>query len=229
MKSEMEENIWIVIPAYNEEPVIKKLIEDINKFYLNIVVVDDCSTDQTSIEIQKTNAWYLKHIINLGQGAALQTGITFALSKNASFIVTFDADGQHFINDVILMYDEIKKNPTDVLLGSRFLGQAIGMSLKKKIILRLARIYTGLSSGLWLTDAHNGLRIFSRHAASNIEITQNRMSHASQIIDIIAKKKIRFREFPVHIIYTDYSLNKGQKISNSISIIVEQFINKFFK
>ncbi|UXY15539.1 glycosyltransferase family 2 protein [Chitiniphilus purpureus] len=220
-------DVWLVVAAYNEGSVIKEVLNDALDFFPNIVVVDDGSQDETAASILETGAWCVIHPINLGQGAALQTGITFALSRGASFIATFDADGQHDPKDVVGMVEQMKLSSADVILGSRFKGNTIGMPRIKQLFLRLAVFYTNLTSSVKLTDAHNGLRLFNRKAAMDLRIRQNRMAHASEIIDFIGKMKWVYEEYPVTIKYTDYSIRKGQRMSNSVSIVMDQLLSKF--
>ena len=219
--------IYVVIPAFNEEKKIGEVVSSVKEIFTNVVVVNDCSRDATSCVAEKSQATVLNHFINLGQGAALQTGIDYCKKRNAEYIVTFDADGQHSIADVKLMLDEIVKSNCDVVLGSRFLGESIGMPKSRKLLLKLAIIYTYLTTGLKLTDAHNGIRILSRKAIEKIKIRQNRMAHASEILEQIAENKLNYCEYPVTISYSEYSLQKGQKWWDAFPIIVDSILRKF--
>jgi glycosyltransferase involved in cell wall biosynthesis len=117
--------VAIIIPVYNEAEVIKGVVNNVLSHFEYVVCVDDGSLDDSVAEISQTKARLVKHPVNLGQGAALQTGIEFALlNKNIKYFVTYDADGQHDINDVSLMLTTIKKTQVDIILGSRFLGKA---------------------------------------------------------------------------------------------------------
>lgn len=220
-----DSSVWIVIPAYNEanvlEDVLRELL-DCNSAY-NVVVVDDGSTDQTAIVAGKLPVHTLIHPINLGQGAALATGIEYALKQGAQIVVTFDADGQMSPQDIETLISEIETG-VDVALGSRFLtALPTAMPKTKKITLKLATIFTRLTTGLKITDAHNGLRAFRAQALRKIVITQNQMAHASEILSQIARNKLTYREVPVTIRYTLYSKAKGQSIFNSINILFELF------
>ncbi|PMG27473.1 glycosyltransferase family 2 protein [Vibrio kanaloae] len=223
------QDLWLVVAAYNEDQVILDVLKNVLQHFPNVVVVDDGSTDNTISDICLTSAYCIPHPINLGQGAALKTGIDFALSKGAKYISTFDADGQHSIDDVKAMYTLISKEDTDVILGSRFLGKAVGITKFRRVFLKAAALFTGVTSGVWLTDAHNGLRMFNDKAAYLMDIRQNRMSHASEIISLIGINKLRYIEAPVTITYTEYSIAKGQKLSNSVSILIDQFMSKFIR
>lgn len=222
-------SLWIVIPAYNEGEVIAGVISHIKQFYQNIIVVDDCSTDNTGAIANTAGAIVLRHPINLGQGASLETGIRFALLQNAETIITFDADGQHRVEDISVLSHRQGETNADIVIGSRFLGNATGLPWLRRIVLRLAVLFTRITSGINLTDAHNGLRLLTRRAAEKIHIEQNRMAHASEIIEKIGSCGLSVAEAPVTIIYTEYSLRKGQKLSNAINILTELFIARINK
>lgn len=228
---EKMENVWVVIPAFNEGQVIKEVISTICDLNYNIVVVNDCSRDNTAKELQSLPIHVCTHAINLGQGASLQTGIIYALRKGADIIVTFDADGQHDVNDIRNLIVEFENKDVDVVLGSRFLNKADWREIPflKRLILRSAIFFTKLTTGLSVTDTHNGLRAFRSRAALKIRITQNRMAHASQILSQIATHRLKYVEVPVHIKYTPYSIKKGQKISNAFNILWDSFTEIFAK
>ena len=223
------QGVWIVIAAYNEEKMIASVVATLRKIYSNIIVVDDGSSDSTFKMAREAKAITLKHPINLGQGAALQTGITYALSKGAEFIVTFDADGQHCFGDIALLLRALQKTGSDVACGSRFLDAQASIPSFRKLILKLAVVFTWITTGIRMTDAHNGLRAFTGATARKIEIRQNRMAHASEIIEQIAYNKLKLIEVPVTIIYSEYSLAKGQHMSNSINILLDLLANRFAK
>jgi len=219
-------SVYFVIAAYNEGPAVEEVVHTCLAHYPHVVVVDDGSRDETLDVAVAAGAIGLKHVTNLGQGAALQTGIDYALKAGASHIVTFDADGQHRIEDVAPMLEALVSQHAEICLGSRFLGEAVGMSSMRRIVLKAAILFTWVTAGLKLTDAHNGLRVMTAKAARTIRIRQNRMAHASEIIEEISRHKISYIEHPVTIVYTEYSRAKGQRISNMINIVVELFMER---
>ncbi len=221
--------VAIIIPVYNEGEVILSVIKKISENFTYIVCVNDGSTDNSSSEIAKTNAYLIQHPINMGQGAALQTGIEFARQLPVEYFVTFDADGQHRSEDVLSMLKEIETGGYDIILGSRFLGKIIGMKVSKRALFKLAIKFSNLTSGLKLTDTHNGLRVFNRAFAENLQITMSDMSHASEILEKIAAKKYRYKEVPVTIEYTEYSRHKGQPLMNAINIGFDTLLRKITK
>lgn len=225
------ENIFIIVPAYNEGTVIQTALKPLLQNDYSVVVVDDGSTDNTCQKILELPVHILQHPINLGQGAALQTGVEYALEQGADIIVHFDADGQHNPDDIPALIKPIFEDAADVVLGSRFLSAASAHVVPKlkKVVLKLGMIFTGIMSGIWLTDTHNGFRAFSRSAAQKITITENRMAHASEILHQISYLKLRYIEVPVTIYYTEYSLKKGQSILNLINIILDFILGRIFK
>lgn len=220
----------IIIPAFNEGKAIVDTINGIPNGYPKIICVDDGSSDDTAAQISKTRAILVRHPINLGQGAALQTGIEYALlDSNVKYFVTFDADGQHRIEDVKKMLEHIKKNKLDIVLGSRFLGSAENISTKKKAMLKLAVKFSNLTTGVELTDTHNGLRVFNRFTAENLQLKMPDFSHASEIIERIGEKRLKHEEVPVTIVYTDYSRAKGQSMINAVNISFDTLMNKVIR
>jgi|SRR5450759_1080694 polyprenyl-phospho-N-acetylgalactosaminyl synthase len=216
-------DVWIVIAAYNEAPVIGDVLADVQSTGHRILVVDDGSTDATADIAANARAMVIKHIINLGQGAALQTGIDYALLYGADIIVTFDADGQHRASDIPSLIEALRQSGAQFALGSRFLGKTLNMPLSRRILLKGATWFTRLMTGLHITDSHNGLRAISRSGARALRLTQNHMAHASEILHQIARSGLKYVEIPITIEYSRYSLAKRQRLRNSIAIIVDLF------
>jgi len=223
--------LWVVIPAYNESEAIRSVVVDLLARDYSVVVVDDGSKEPLIDVLRGTSVHLLRHAINLGQGAALQTGIRYALEQGAEIIVTFDADGQHQSADIAPLIAPIVEGRAEVALGSRFAagGRAINISRSKRAVLGLAIVFTRWSTGLAVTDTHNGLRALSRKAAERLHITQNGMAHASQILQRIATRRLSFVEVPVTVVYTEYSVRKGQRLSNAFNILWDSFAELFYR
>jgi polyprenyl-phospho-N-acetylgalactosaminyl synthase len=220
------QTIIVVIAAFNEAGMIGWVVQDLRQSYPNVVVVDDGSSDSTAASALAGGAVVLRHPVNLGQGAALQTGITYALARGGDFVVTFDADGQHACADIARLVRALTEHDAEVALGSRFLGKAVGISRARRMVLQLAVLFTRLTTGLKVTDAHNGLRVFTRTAARKVKITQNRMAHASELVDQIARFKMRYVEVPVTISYTSHSRAKGQTLLGAADIVGDLVLGK---
>lgn len=207
---------------YNEAQVVGDVITELRKTFPYVVCVDDGSSDGSQEIAREAGAVVIQHPVNLGQGASLQTGISYALTDpEVDAIVTFDADGQHRVEDALAMVERIRSGEAEIVLGSRFLDGRTKLSTAKRIVLRTAAIQSRLATGLALTDAHNGLRVLSPKVARGIHLTQNRMAHASELVHQVAEMKPRWVEHPVEIIYTDYSKSKGQSLLNSVNILAE--------
>jgi len=216
-----DEGLWVVVPAYNEAAVIATTLAELLAVAGNVVVVDDGSTDDTAERARAAGARVLRHVLNLGQGAALQTGIDYALERGARYVCTFDADGQHDARTIEAMLALARTSGADAVLGSRFLGTTEGMPRLRGWFLRAAIAFTRLQTGLPLTDTHNGLRLFAASALARVRIEQPGMAHASELLERIAKERLHVVELPTTVRYTDYSKAKGQKLSQSVRIMFD--------
>ena len=221
--------VWIVVPAYNEGPRLAASLEALTQQYANIVMVDDGSSDETGQVAGEYGVHRVTHLINRGQGAAIRTGLDYALSRGAAVMVTFDADGQHAVEDIEQIASPILAGEVDVTLGSRFLGATHGMPLGRRIILKAGVLFTRTFSRIRVTDTHNGLRGFSRPAALAIRITEDDYTHASEILDEIFRRKLVFREVPVRIRYSASTLAKGQTNWNALRIVGRILMGRLFR
>lgn len=223
-------NIFIVIPVYNEQEVIVTVINNLLPYNYSLVVVDDGSENNPELLLHRLPVFLLRHRVNLGQGAALQTGIEFALTENAEFIVTFDGDNQHDPKDIDKLLTSLIDSKADIAIGSRFMKGAVhNIPVTRKLLLQLARWLNYFFTGLLLTDAHNGLRVLTAKAAKHIQFKETGMAHATEILSLIKKNKLRYIEVPVTITYSAYSLKKGQSMGNSFRIFFDLLLNKIFR
>lgn len=218
--------IFVVIAAWNEATRIRPVVDRLRASYPHVVVVDDGSTDATAAALEGSGAMVLRHLVNRGQGAALQTGIRFALLQGADVIVTYDADGQHDPGDIAALVKPVLAGECDVTLGSRFLGSAPNMPLARRLLLRGGIAFTRVVSRIRVSDVHNGLRAFSRDAAAALDIHMDRMAHGSEILDQIVALGQRYREVPVTIHYSADTLEKGQKPGNALRIAAQVLLGK---
>ena len=216
---------WAVIPLFNEEAVVGDVIRELRASIPNVVCVDDGSRDRSAAIAEEAGARVLRHPHNMGQGAALQTGIAYAREQpGCQYIVTFDADGQHRVEDATAMVGLSERDGYAIVLGSRFLDDRTDPGFRKRIVLKFAAAVTNAATGMTLTDAHNGLRVLRADAARAVNLQQDRMAHASEIVAQLGRSGLPWAEFPVHIRYTDYSKAKGQSMLNSINIVVDLVI-----
>lgn len=223
------DSVWAVCPAYNEARTIAGVLAGLTGAGYQVVVVDDGSCDATCEIAAQHAIAVIRHPVNLGQGAALKTGIDFVLSRGAQAIVTFDSDGQHRISDIRHLLDALNTRHADFALGSRFLSGTQKTPWLRRLLLRAATLFTALTTGLRLTDTHNGLRAFTRRGAMALNLRQDRMAHASEILEEIARSGLAYVEVPVTIDYTEYSLAKGQRAGDAIMILLDLFARKLHR
>jgi len=224
------DNTWIIVPFYNESAVIRTTIEALRAHFAHVVCVDDGSTDQGGSQLSGTGVVTVRHPLNLGQGAALQTGIEYALlDSKAEYFVTFDADGQHSVDDALAMLELLDHTGADVVFGSRFLRPDGGPKGLRRLLLRLGTVYTNLTAGVRLTDTHNGLRAFNRVFAQSLDLQSGDMAHATEIIIHAGTGGFAILEAPTTILYTKYSLSKGQPLINGVNIAVDALLDLFRK
>ncbi len=213
---------WVAIPMYNESTMIGAVIADVLRDFSHVVCIDDGSSDGSAAAARAAGAYVVRHPVNLGQGASLQTAFDFALMDPLmTEVLTFDADGQHQVDDARGMVAKLRSEHLDIVVGSRFLDDRTTLARSKRAVLRTAAFYTRVSTGMALTDAHNGLRVLDRSLVEKIHLSQNRMAHASELIEQVGHLKATWAEYPTHIVYSDYSRSKGQSLLNSINILVE--------
>lgn len=219
---------FVVVPAYNEATIIRSALEGLLQLNLSVVVVDDGSSDGTEALVADLPIYFLRHSINLGQGAAIQTGTSFALSQGARIVIHFDADGQHSATDIAALTEPLHQGKADVVLGSRFLRPADikAVPFARRWLLRCAKACNWLMTGIRLTDAHNGLRALSREAAARIVLRENGFAHATEILGEINYLKLRYTERPTSVIYTNYSKTKGQSSWNAFKILMDIFLGR---
>lgn len=227
------QDTWLIIPCFNEGTVIGDVIRHARETFPNIVAVNDGSSDNSAEEIHKAGAHLVNHPVNLGQGAAIQTGVEYARSQpGAQYFVTFDADGQHQVKDVVSMLDRLRNEDVDIIVGTRF-----GRPRKeddqvpwiKRLVLKTVVLLSPRTRKLGLTDAHNGLRVFNKKVADELNIRMNGMSHASEFVAQMDERGWRVSEQPVDILYTEYSMSKGQSLINGVNILADGFIARRLK
>ena len=224
----MSHDIYIIVPCYNEGTQLRTTVSELLERGYGVVVVDDGSRTSAWEMLSDLPIHFLRHSINLGQGAALQTGMEYCRRLHASAVVHFDADGQHSPDDIAHFLEALKD--CDIVLGSRFLQKSdiSQIPATRRFLLRCARLVNFIFTGLWLTDAHNGLRALNANALEKINLKENRMAHATEILMQIKTAKLRWKECPCTVRYTEYSQNKGQKWYNSIDILLELILGKLF-
>lgn len=214
--------VFVVIPSYNEAHNIEAVLASLQKYNYQIVVVDDGSSDQTARLASRAGAIVLRHEINRGQGAALYTGTLYALDQGADIIVHFDADGQFVASEISRVIEPLVEGRADIVFGSKFLQANQIPPLKKFLIIKPAIWLNNFLTGLKLSDVHNGFRALSRVAAQKIQIKQDAMAHASEIVAQTKKLGLRYQEVPVTVLYREF----GQGFGGGVKILIDWFIKK---
>lgn len=222
--------IVIVIPAYNEEQSIHNVIVSChNEGYQSIIVVDDGSTDNTAQEAQQAGAIVVSHMINRGVGGATQTGLQAARKLGADIVVTMDADGQHQAHDIKRLVGDVLNRQTDIIIGSRFLNKNNAIPLSRKLYNNIANIITFFLSGIYLTDSQSGLKAFSKPALQKINISSNGFEFCSEIIREVRHFGFSIKETPISVVYSSYSLSKGQSLSSGLTTVFKLVIKTLMR
>jgi glycosyltransferase involved in cell wall biosynthesis len=225
-----------VIPAYNEAKTIGKVVAAVKPLVDGVIVVDDSSADNTEELARAAGADVVRHVINRGQGAALQTGDEYALKNGADIIVHFDADDQFLAEEITAVVAPIKNGAADIVFGSRFLGKesepilgqpALGNQtkmprFKKYFIMPLARFINRVFFGVNLTDPQSGFRAMTAAVAEKIKIENDGMAHCNEILIKSFYHKFRVQEVPITVIYHDF----GQKFGGGFRIIKDLIYKK---
>lgn len=235
-----KDNLAIIIPVFNEHQSLLTTVSAIQSHprleqtfnQVHLCIVDDGSTQPISASFKNKTQWLtihlLRHAVNLGQGAALQTGISYALElEKAHYFVTMDADGQHNPADLLALLAPVMHGQADIVFGNRFATKS-NVPMMRKLVLKLAIKFEQWLTGLNLRDAHNGYRAFSRFSASKIRLEQNRMAHATEFKLICKKTQLRVSEVPVAIRYSDETLSKGQSSLGAIKIMKDLITHTIF-
>ena len=214
----INKDVWIIIPAYNESKKISDVIQKTKKYCSNIIVVDDGSKDETFEIAKKTNVIVLKHIINLGKGAAVKTGCDFALKKGAKKMVLIDSDGQHDPSEIHKFLKALDN--VDIVFGYRRFDKNMPFILKFGN--NSINFVTKLLYGVDLKDTQCGYRALTTKAYKKIRWKANDYSMESEMIANIGKRHLKYKEIPIHTIYSDKY--KGTTIFDGIKIVFNMFL-----
>lgn len=217
--------LLIGIPAYNESKMISQVIRTLPKKItgikkMDILVIDDGSSDTTSNKARKSGAWVIKHLLNRGLGGALKTILAFAKMKKYDILVTFDADGQHSPSDIEKLIAPIIKKQKDVVIGSRW-STLNSLPWSRFLVNQFANILTFILFGIWSSDTQSGLRAFNRRAIERINIVSDGMEVSSEFFKEIYRNKLNFTELPIQAVYTNYSRSKGQRLDNAPEVFFQ--------
>ena len=220
----------IVIPAYNEEKSIKNVLSSLPDKISEVdeiisIMVDDGSQDKTYSIAKQEASYAIRHIINLGVGAATTTGIEAAKKLQSDIVVTIDADGQHNPKDIEKLIKPVLENKADVVIGTRMLN-AKGMPPLKIFGNWIMNVMTFLIFHKWSTDSQSGMKAFNKKALRKMSFYSMGYEICSEIIGETKRNNLKLIEIPIEVIYSDYSKIKGQNIINAVNIFTRSIAIK---
>lgn len=220
-------DVSVIVPAYNEAAVLGDVIAALRVHFSDVICIDDGSTDGSGELARAAGAYVVRHVVNLGQGASLQTGFEFVLRhRQSAFVVTFDGDGQHDPQDAMNMLEVARQEHLDVVLGSRISGEATDQPRSRRLLLWFGVRFTRATTGMPVTDTHNGLRVLSRSTLSAVRLQLRGMAYASELESAIASLGLSWREIPVTVKYTPHSRSKGQANINAVNVLYDLAVAK---
>lgn len=212
---------FIVIPAKNEAPRLGQVLEKLRaRAYHNIIVVNDGSTDETHRVAESYGVTVLKHLVNLGPGAATQTGIEYALEQGADYILTLDADGQHYPEDIEPMLEAINDTGVDIVIGSRFLDPRNPVPRNRRLFNKIANILTAFLTGVHVSDSQSGMKVFRAEFARNLDFKFNGFEFCTELFRIVYQQKAKLLEVPIKVKYTQETMEKGQSLGNGFVMVL---------
>lgn len=223
----------LILPAFNEAQVIGQVLKNIKKtakilpVKTEIVVINDGSTDNTARIAQKQKVKVLTHKINRGLGASLSTGLEYARLTDSDYAITMDSDGQHDSQDINNIFKALLSSKADVVIGSRMINPDNPMPFFRKTFNFLSNLITKILFGIYSTDSLSGFRGFSKKAINKIHLKTERMEASNELFSQIKKHQLKYFEVSIKVIYTDYSIKKGQKPSNAFAIIFRLLLRLF--
>jgi HAD superfamily hydrolase (TIGR01549 family) len=219
---------YVVVPAYNEEKTIGKVLSDLLRYFRRdeIIVVNDGSRDRTGEIARSFGVHVLTHLVNRGLGGALGTGLAYAVRKGARIVITFDADGQHLISDALRVMKPVVEGKADFAVGSRLKGDISQMPFIKRFGNFILDLITAFFAHRYVSDSQSGLRCFKGECAAKIKITCDRYAVSSEIIVEAVKHGCKIMEVPIKAVYTDYSMKKGTNVMEGIKIALNLMFDK---
>ena len=210
-------NVLVLLPAYNEGPVIGQVLEKIKTAgYSNICVVNDGSSDQTGAIVKQSEAQLLEHLINRGAGAAVQTGIAFAKEQGFKYAVLMDSDGQHLPEDIERLYEKMHHSNADIVVGNRFTWTQNEVPRHRVAYNQIANVFTNIFCKKSYTDTQSGFQLLNRKAIENIHLKSRGFGFCSEMLIYSEKANLLVEETPIQVRYTNYSLKKGQNLKEGV-------------
>lgn len=217
-------SIFVIIPAKDEERFIDLLFKELTQLgFKNIVLVNDSSVDRTrAIAEDRPNVTVLDHVINLGAGAATQTGIAYAVEKNAEIILTIDADLQHNPKNLIDLVRAMESDGADLVIGSRF-NQKNNIPKSRIFFNKVGNIISWVLTGKYLSDSQSGLKAISKKLAQKLDMSYDGFEFCMEIIKVANSTNSKIIEIPIDVIYTAETMEKGQGLASGFKMIARIF------
>ena len=209
----------IGIPAFNEEQNIASLIIKLKEISDKIIVCDDGSTDMTGKIAENLGVTVITHKKNQGYGAAIKSIFSKARDLNADILVTFDADGQHRIEDIKTVVEPILKNQADIVIGSRFLNKNDKVPKYRKFGIKALTTITNASISGNLTDSQSGFRCYNKKILSDLNLSDYGMGISTEILIKASKKEFRIIEVPITILY-EGDTSTHSPVSHGASVLL---------
>ena len=217
-----------VIPAYNEATRITAVVNGVKKYVDKVVVVDDGSADATADTAMKAGAFVVRHMSNGGAGAATMTGLEAARLLGATMVITLDADEQHDPNDIPAMLAPLQDNRADIVFANRF-GTRNRIPFIRRVFNGIGNIVSFMATGLWVRDSQCGFKAFGPKALADINLRMSGFEFCTEIVRESVQHKWRIVEVPTKVIYSEYTLAKGQSFANGVRTAFKILLRSFLR
>lgn len=220
--------IAAVIPAYNEGKRVGSVVNDAKQFVDIVIVVDDGSSDDTALHAKEAGAIVLCHIENCGAGAATMTGIDAARILGVDGIVTLDADEQHSPADIPALLEPIQFDTADIVFANRF-GQRNNIPFIRRLFNAIGNIITFAATGKWVSDSQCGFKVFGPKAVAQVDLRMSGYEFCTEIVRECAQHRWRIKEVPAKVLYSEYTLAKGQSFANGVRTALKILLRSFLR
>lgn len=220
--------IIAVIPAFNEATRVGKIVVAAKAYVDLVVVVDDGSKDDTTAVAKEAGATVIRHPLNCGAGASTMTGLRAARLLGATVAVTLDADEQHDPGDIPALLLPINEGKADIVFGNRF-GQRNQIPAVRRVFNAIGNIVSFVATGKWVSDSQCGFKVFGPKALREVSIRMSGYEFCTEIVREAAVHKWRVAEVPVKVLYSEYTLAKGQSFANGIRTALRILLRSFLR
>jgi len=217
-----------VIPAYNEATRIAGVVRGAKQYVDSVIVIVDGSTDMTEAVAREAGAIVIRHAENCGAGAATMTGLEAARRFGYSIAITIDADGQHATADIPRLVDTLKKENADLVIANRF-GRKNTIPFVRRVANTIGNLVTFFATGIYLPDTQCGFKAFGPKALSEIELKMSGFEFCTEVIREASKNHWKIVSIPSKVVYSEYTLAKGQSFSSGIRTAAKILLRTFLR